>query len=76
MVADGLGYSILNFPLKSTQTVDGGEFAIRPFKEELRAMTLGIARMGASSRAASCSASRSFAQRGSVDPHLAQAGTC
>jgi hypothetical protein len=45
MVANGLGYSILNFPLKSTQTVDGGEFAIRPFKEELRAMTLGIARL-------------------------------
>ena len=45
MVANGLGYSILNFPLKSTQTVDGSEFAIRPFKEKLRAMTLGIARL-------------------------------
>jgi len=45
MVANGLGYSILNFPLKSTRTVDGGEFAIRPFKEELRPMTLGIARL-------------------------------
>ena len=47
MVANGLGYSILNFPLKSTQTVDGSEFAIRPFKEELRPLTLGIARLAA-----------------------------
>ena len=45
MVANGLGYSILNFPLKSTRTVDGGEFAIRPFNEMLRPMTLGIARL-------------------------------
>ena len=45
MVAHGLGYSILNFPLKSHQTVDGSEFAIRPFKEELRPLTLGIARL-------------------------------
>jgi len=45
MVANGLGYSILNFPLKSHQTVDGSEFAIRPFKEELRPLTLGIARL-------------------------------
>jgi DNA-binding transcriptional LysR family regulator len=45
MVANGLGYSILNFPLKSTQTVDGSEFTIRPFKEQLRPLTLGIARL-------------------------------
>jgi DNA-binding transcriptional LysR family regulator len=45
MVANGLGYSILNFPLKSRQTVDGSEFAIRPFKEKLRPLTLGIARL-------------------------------
>ena len=45
MVANGLGYSILNFPLKSTRTVDGNEFAIRPFNEKLRPMTLGIARL-------------------------------
>jgi DNA-binding transcriptional LysR family regulator len=45
MVANGLGYSILNFPLKTRQTVDGSEFAIRPFKEELRPVTLGIARL-------------------------------
>jgi DNA-binding transcriptional LysR family regulator len=45
MVANGLGFSILNFPLKSHQTVDGSEFAIRPFKEELRPVSLGIARL-------------------------------
>ena len=43
MVANGLGYSILNFPLKSTQTVDGSEFTIRRFKEDLRPLRLGIA---------------------------------
>ena len=45
MVACGLGYSILNFPLKSTHTVDGGEFAICAIKDEVRATTLGIAQM-------------------------------
>lgn len=30
MVANGLGYSILNFPLKSTQTVDGGSSPFGP----------------------------------------------
>ncbi len=45
MVANGLGYSILNFPLESHQTVDGSEFAMRPFKEKLRPLTLGIARL-------------------------------
>jgi DNA-binding transcriptional LysR family regulator len=43
MVANGLGYSILNFPLKSTRTVDGGDFVIKPFKEDVTATTLGIA---------------------------------
>ncbi|WP_179405599.1 LysR family transcriptional regulator [Burkholderia guangdongensis] len=42
MVANGLGYSILNFPLRATTTVDGQAFAIVPFREKLRAMTLGI----------------------------------
>jgi DNA-binding transcriptional LysR family regulator len=45
MVANGLGYSILNFPLRSLQTVDGGKFATRPFREELRPLTLGVARL-------------------------------
>ena len=43
MVANGLGYSILNFPLKSTRTVDGADFVIKPFKEDVTATTLGIA---------------------------------
>jgi DNA-binding transcriptional LysR family regulator len=43
MVANGLGYSILNFPLKSNRTVDGEEFVIRRFKENVNATTLGIA---------------------------------
>ncbi|WP_179405642.1 LysR family transcriptional regulator [Burkholderia guangdongensis] len=43
MVANGLGYSLLNFPLRATTTVDGQAFAIVPFREKLRAMTLGIA---------------------------------
>lgn len=45
MVANGLGYSILNFPLRSMQTVDGAEFAIRPFTEAARPLQLGIARL-------------------------------
>lgn len=45
MVANGLGYSILNFPLRSMQTVDGAEFAIRPFTEPVRPLQLGIARL-------------------------------
>lgn len=45
MVANGLGYSILNFPLSSTHTVDGSQYTTRPFKEDLRALNLGIARM-------------------------------
>jgi DNA-binding transcriptional LysR family regulator len=45
MVANGLGYSILNFPLKSTHTVDGSQYTIRPFKEDLRPLNLGIARL-------------------------------
>ncbi len=43
MVANGLGYSILNFPLRSTSTVDGGSFVIRPFRDPVAATTLGIA---------------------------------
>ncbi|MDE1181823.1 LysR family transcriptional regulator [Paraburkholderia sp.] len=43
MVANGLGYSILNFPLKSSRTVDGEDFVIKPFKDEVNATTLGIA---------------------------------
>ncbi|WP_256987980.1 LysR family transcriptional regulator [Bordetella genomosp. 9] len=46
LVANGLGYSILNFPLKSTRTVDGAEFAVRPFSGEVGAITLGIAQAG------------------------------
>lgn len=43
MVANGLGYSILNFPLKSTQTVDGADFVVKRFKDDMAAVTLGIA---------------------------------
>jgi hypothetical protein len=43
MVANGLGYSILNFPLKSTKTVDGADFVIKQFKGDVTATTLGIA---------------------------------
>lgn len=42
MVANGLGYSILNFPLKSTQTVDGADFVVKRFKDDIAAVTLGI----------------------------------
>jgi DNA-binding transcriptional LysR family regulator len=43
MVANGLGYSILNFPLRVAKTVDGQEFVIKRFRDKLRAMTLGVA---------------------------------
>jgi len=43
MVANGLGYSILNFPLKSTQTVDGEDFVVKQFTDDVAAVTLGIA---------------------------------
>jgi hypothetical protein len=43
MVANGLGYSILNFPLKSTHTVDGEDFVVKRFKDDVAATTLGIA---------------------------------
>lgn len=46
MVANGLGYSILNFPLKSSRTVDGEEFVVKPFKENVNATTLGLALPG------------------------------
>ena len=47
MVSNGLGYSILNFPLRSMQTVDGAEFAIRPFAGATRPLQLGIASLAA-----------------------------
>lgn len=47
MVANGLGFSILNFPLKSTRTVDGEDFVVKRFKEDVRAITLGIAQSAA-----------------------------
>lgn len=43
LVANGLGYSILNFPLQSTRTVDGAEFVVRRFSDKVAATTLGIA---------------------------------
>jgi len=43
MVAHGLGFSILNFPLRSTSTVDAATFAIRSFRDNVTALTLGIA---------------------------------
>jgi DNA-binding transcriptional LysR family regulator len=43
LVANGLGYSILNFPLRSNRTVDGQEFVVRPIRGAPGAITLGIA---------------------------------
>jgi DNA-binding transcriptional LysR family regulator len=43
MVANGLGFSVLNFPLQSTQTVDGKGFVVKRFKDDVAAATLGIA---------------------------------
>ena len=43
MVANGLGYSILNFPQRITKSVDGQDFIIKRFRDKLRAMTFGIA---------------------------------
>jgi DNA-binding transcriptional LysR family regulator len=43
MVANGLGYSILNFPLKSHRTVDGEEFVVKRFKDDVNPTVLGIA---------------------------------
>ncbi|MEW9586424.1 LysR family transcriptional regulator [Paraburkholderia sp. DGU8] len=43
MVANGLGYSILNFPLRSSRTVDGEDFVMKRFKEDVNATILGIA---------------------------------
>lgn len=45
MVANGLGFSLLNFPLRAAQTVDGAEFAIRPLSQPARPLQLGIARL-------------------------------
>ena len=47
MVANGLGYSILNFPLQIVGTVDGQSFVIRRFRDELRPIILGIAHLKA-----------------------------
>ena len=43
VVANGLGDSILNFPLKSTRTVDGEEFVVRRFSDKVAEITLGVA---------------------------------
>ena len=45
MVAHGLGYAILNFPLRSTTTVDGRQFVVCAIREPVRPMRLGIARL-------------------------------
>lgn len=43
MVANGLGFSILNYPVHTTHTVDNQEFATAQISEKLRALTLGVA---------------------------------
>jgi DNA-binding transcriptional LysR family regulator len=43
MVANGLGYSILNFPQRVSKSVDGQDFIIKRIRQRLRAMTFGIA---------------------------------
>jgi DNA-binding transcriptional LysR family regulator len=43
MVANGLGYSILNFPQRVYKSVDGQDFIIKRIRQRLRAMTFGIA---------------------------------
>jgi DNA-binding transcriptional LysR family regulator len=43
MVANGLGYSILNFPQQVARAVDGRPFVIKRLRDKLRAMTFGIA---------------------------------
>ncbi len=43
MVANGLGYSILNFPQHAARSVDGRGFVIKRLRDKLRAMTFGIA---------------------------------
>ncbi|MGU7772709.1 LysR family transcriptional regulator [Burkholderia sp. MR1-5-21] len=43
MVAHGLGYSIHNFPLNNTRTVDGGRFVTLPIKEQVKPAVLGVA---------------------------------
>ena len=45
MVANGLGYSIHNFPLRAQQTVDGSRFVSRPIKEKVKPTVLGVARL-------------------------------
>lgn len=45
MVANGLGFSILNYPLHSNTTVDGEKFLIKKIQEDLRPLFLGAARM-------------------------------
>jgi DNA-binding transcriptional LysR family regulator len=43
MVANGLGFSILNFPQRMAKSVDGQEFVIKRIRDKLRAMTFGVA---------------------------------
>jgi DNA-binding transcriptional LysR family regulator len=43
MVANGLGYSILNFPQRITKAVDAQAFVAKRIRNKLRSMTFGIA---------------------------------
>jgi len=43
MVANGLGFSILNFPQRVAKSVDGQEFVVKRFRNKLHAMTFGVA---------------------------------
>lgn len=45
MVANGLGFSILNFPLQSSRTVDGEDFVIKQFSGNVSETTLGIVQL-------------------------------
>lgn len=44
MVANGLGYSIHNFPLHHMQTVDGKKFVASPIQDPVKPAVLGVAR--------------------------------
>lgn len=43
MVANGLGYSILNFPQQITKAVDAQAFVAKRIRDKLRSMTFGVA---------------------------------
>jgi hypothetical protein len=45
MVANGLGFSILNFPLQSSRTVDGEDFVIKQFSGYVSETTLGVVQL-------------------------------